>query len=451
MSIEIGQSRPLRSCLLLVLLLIMGVAPCASATTIEIGPADNFRIAMQGLSPGSTLVLRGGTYTVSSYFSVSLHGTSAMPIVIRAKAGEHPIFEFAGSSQNILNINDSSFLTLDGIEFTGGSRGLRFQGGSDITVRNCHVHHTADNAISANDSGKDYARFTFIHNEIDHTGGTGEAFYLGCNNNGCQFHDSLIANNYIHDLDGGSVSQGDGIEIKQGSYANVVRDNVIHDTRYPGITLYDTHGNGGPNIIERNLVWNSGDNGIQVTADAIVRNNIVLGSAANAIASNAVQGGSAGNLTIVNNTLLMSGGNGIRLNSVSGAVTVANNAIYAPQAYAIRATGSTNLVYSSSNAGQGGLLGVVAGFDNGGSVASDFHAAALTNVPPQNLMPNSAILVGAGDAGYLPVDDFYGRIRGAQHDVGAYRADGQGNPGWPLQAGFKILDVIFANNFDAVP
>src|SRR6202007_1310911 len=99
---------------------------------------------------------------------------------------------------------------LDGIEFTGGSRGLRFMAGtSDISVRNCHVHGTAANAISANDAGVAYARFAFVHNEIDHTGATAEGFYLGCNDNACQFHDSLVANNYIHDLNGPTVTQGD--------------------------------------------------------------------------------------------------------------------------------------------------------------------------------------------------------------------------------------------------
>ncbi len=117
-------------------------------------------------------------------------------------------------------------------------------------------------------------------------------------------HDSLVANNYIHDLNGPTVTQGDGIEIKAGSYANVVRDNVIHDTAYPGITLYHVNGNGAPNVIERNLVWNSGDNGIQVTADAIVRNNIVLSAAAAGIGVHASQGGNVANLVIASNTVL---------------------------------------------------------------------------------------------------------------------------------------------------
>lgn len=36
---------------------------------------------------------------------------------------------------------------------------------------------------------------------------------------------------------------------------------------------------GGPNVIERNVMWGCGDHGIQSAADVIIRNNIVLGSA----------------------------------------------------------------------------------------------------------------------------------------------------------------------------
>ena len=45
------------------------------------------------------------------------------------------------------------------------------------------------------------------------------------------------------DLNGATITQGDGIEIKKGSYANIVRDNVIHDVNYPGITMYDVNSN----------------------------------------------------------------------------------------------------------------------------------------------------------------------------------------------------------------
>ena len=261
-------------------------------------------------------------------------------------------------------------------------------------------------------------------------------------------HDSLVANNYIHDLTGPNVSQGDGIEIKAGSYANVVRDNVIHDTAYPGITLYAANGNGAPNVIERNLVWNAGDNGIQVTGDAIVRNNIVLGAIAHGIGIHPSQGGDVGDLLIVNNTILKANGDAIHINGIVGAVVVANNALYAPTGNAIYVDGATGFVAASANVGVGALSGIAGGFDASGDIATDFASANYGGAPPQDLVPRAGHLVGAADAATIAIDDFNAMPRGATLDVGAYRNDPDGNPGWPLQAGFKSIDSIFANGFE---
>ena len=432
-------------------MLATALACCAGAASVqalEIAPGSDFRAAMQGLHPGDTLILDGGTYPFSGYFELTIAGTAAQPIVIRAQTGQHPVIQYQGTNQNIVNFVGAQFLTLDGIEFSGGSRGLRFIGGNDVTVKNCHVHGTAANAIAANDDGYSYARFQFIHNEVDHTGDTGEGFYLGCNLDTCRIHDSLVANNYIHDLNGASITQGDGIEIKKGSYANIVRDNVIHDTSYPGITLYDVNGNGAPNVIERNIVWHSADNGIQVTADAIVRNNIVLGAVASAFASNNLQGGSAANLTIVNNTFLMQTGTGIKLNAVSGTVLIANNAIYAPNGRAIDANGVLGGITLSANAGQGTLNGVAGGFAASGAVANDFVAASLSGTPPQNLLPAGALLPGTANAGALAADDFDLLPRATHADIGAYRIRAGGLPLWTITPGFKNVDEIFPNGFE---
>ena len=423
-------------------------AGAAFGADIEIGPEDDFRTVMQNLVAGDTLTMRGGTYALSSQFELDLSGSAQQPIVIRAKAGEQPVLHYVDDSQNIVNIVDSSFLTFDGIEFSGGSRGIRLINSSDITIRNCHVHDTAANAISANDGGNVYARLVFVHNEIDHAGDTAEGFYLGCNEDACRVHDSLVANNYIHDLNGPTVTQGDGIEIKAGSYANVVRDNVIHDTAYPGITLYHVNGNGAPNVIERNLVWNSGDNGIQVTGDAIVRNNIVLSAAAHGIGIHASQGGNPGNLVIVNNTVLKASGDALHINDIAGSVLIANNALYAPNGNAVFATGATNMVALIANVGAGSLSGVAGGFDASGDIALDFSDANYSGVPPQNLVPPSGRLVGTADAATMARDDFNGLSRASRHDVGAYRNDVSGEDGWPLQADFKTLIGIFADGFD---
>jgi len=110
---------------------------------------------------------------------------------------------------------------------------------------------------------------TARRNEIYDTNDTGEGMYIGCNDGTCSVHDSLFENNYIHDTL--AAEQGDGIEVKKGSYANIVRDNVIHDTHYPCIIAYGTQGN-ARNVIERNVVWNCAEAGMQVAADAVIRN-----------------------------------------------------------------------------------------------------------------------------------------------------------------------------------
>lgn len=423
----------------------------AGAAVIEITPADNYRAAMQNLVAGDTLILHGGTYPLSSLFTLSLVGTAQQPITIRAASGEQPHITYVNAGQNIVNIVNSAFLVLDGIEFSGGSRGLRLSASSDITIRNCHVHHTAANAISANDTGSVYARLSIVHNEIDHAGGTAEGLYLGCNNDACRIHDSLIANNYIHHLNDPGVTQGDGIEIKAGSYANIVRDNVIHDTAYPGITLYHTNGNGAPNLIERNVVWASGDNGIQVTANAIVRNNIVLSASAHGIGIHASQGGAVGNLVIVNNTVLKAGGDALHINDVSGSVLVANNALYAQSGRAVYADGATGQVTMLANIGSGSLSGVSGGFNAGGNIAADFAAANYSGRPPMDLVPVSGLLVDGADMANLADDDFNGVWRLPRRDVGAYRRDPLGNSGWQLQEGFKTQPLIFVDGFDGQP
>jgi hypothetical protein len=95
-----------------------------------------------------------------------------------------------------------------------------------------HIHHVGGVAVTANSPGNAYEGLVFRRNHIHHTSGHGEGFYLGCNNKsdgstaGYMFN-SLVEQNYIHDLNGPNISQGDGVEIKDGSYNNIVRDNVL--------------------------------------------------------------------------------------------------------------------------------------------------------------------------------------------------------------------------------
>lgn len=447
-------NRPTRSSgtflVLAALLATSVIDPLACAGVIEIGPADNFGTVAAGLQAGDTLILDGGTYTLNGLVSLSLAGTSQLPIIIRAKQGQQPVLNQTSVSHNVVQISSTTFLTLDGLEITGQNEGIRVVSGSDITIRNCHIHDTGDRAMSFVASGVDYAHITLVHNEIDHAGtagGNSEGISMGCSSDDCRVHDSLIANNYIHDLNGAVLPIG--IFVRYGSYANIIRDNVIHAIATEAIAVIAAAGHGAGNLIERNFIFDSLDASIQVAADAIVRNNIVLSNAGfSAVFAGPLSGATPANITIVNNTVLSSNGPGIRVNGATGAVSIANNAIYAPASNAIQATTSgAGSVTAIANAGQGGMSGIGSGFAATGNLATDFFAASQSGAPPQNLVPKGSVLPATANLAALAADDFMASSRGGQADIGAYRANANGNPGWPLQAGFKILDEIFVGDF----
>ncbi|MEM7763081.1 MAG: right-handed parallel beta-helix repeat-containing protein [Pseudomonadota bacterium] len=399
---------------------------------VEIGPSDDLEAAVAALTPGEELVLRGGTYAFNENVTLSANGTVTQPIVVRAKAGETPVITQATTNHNVVEINLSTYLTIRGITFTGGSHGIRLMNSDYVTIEDCEIYETGDVAISAN-AGGTYEGLMIRRNHIHHTNGTGEGMYLGCNNDNCRVANSVIESNYIHHTNRSSVSQGDGIELKEGSFGNVIRNNVIHDTGYPGIITYSTVGNGAQNVIEGNVVWNSSDNTMQVAADAVIRNNIILGN----VAFQSHQSGRPSNIEFVYNTVVNTG-SGVAVRNVIGPVLIANNAIYT-QGTAIRLiSGSLNEVTVAGNVGAGGMSGGNGGYTNGNGLTADTVAGNYDGAPPVDVFPSvGSALVNGGDTSYVVGTDFNGTPRAGRADAGAYRFDGDGNPGWEIAAGFK--------------
>jgi len=399
----------------------------------EIGPTDKLEAAVATLEPGAELVLRGGLYVLDEHVSLTASGTAAQPITIRAKAGETPVIKQANPRRNVVEIRGSSYLILRGIEFTGGSHGIRLVNSDFITIEDCEIHETGDVAISAN-AGGTYEGLKVLRNHIHHTNGTGEGVYFGCNNDRCRVINSLIAGNYIHHTNRETVTQGDGIEIKEGSYGNVIRDNVIHDTKYPGIILYSTVGNGPANTIEGNVVWNVFDNAIQIAADAVVRNNIVLGN----ISFRSHQSGRPSNIEFVHNTIINSGA-GIEVRNVSGPILIANNAVYS-QSRAIRLiSGDLDQIHMAGNVGAGGVSGSSSGYSDGNGIRKDLVTGNYGAPPSIDAFPSpGSALIRAGDESYVTATDFNGNPRDGVADAGAYKFDIDGNTGWAITSEFKL-------------
>jgi len=423
--------------------------PLVSATVYQIDPSDNLQTAVNTLAPGDILLLDSGTYLLSSRFSISKTGSASAPITIRAAPGAAPVISYVNAGQNVINIENSVHVRLIGLEVTGGSHGIRILDSDFITVDRCHIHHTGDVGLSANVPGGTYEGLRLSRNHIHDTSGTGEGMYLGCNSDACRLLDSIIEGNYIHHTNGAGVTQGDGIELKEGSADNVIANNVIHDTGYPCIISYSAVGNGRPNIIEGNLLWNCGDHAIQSAADAVIRNNIILGAVYDGIRCQPHQAGTPANLEITHNTVLAPANNTVRVSSITGSVVVANNALYAAAGHAIQVDGDLAAVTVTGNRGEGSTVGVSTGFDGSGSPGADLVAAGYTGALPQDVFPAAGSgLARAGDPGWRIDADFNLHPRGSSDDIGAYCAGAGGNPGWTLAADFRPARWIFDDGFE---
>lgn len=420
----------------LALAIVALLSSVSGATPREIKPTDDLRLAVLRLEPGEELVLGGGTYFVTGRFAISAQGIAAKPVVIRAKLGERPVINQRDRAEDILEIESSRHLVVRGIEFLGGAHGIGIIDSDFVTIEDCEIHNTGDAGIAAN-SGGTYEGLRLLRNNIHHTGGTGEGMYLGCNYNRCRVARSLVEGNYIHHTNGPTVEQGDGIELKEGSFENIIRDNVIHDTNYAGIITYGTVGNGGRNTIERNVIWNSNDNGIQSAADALIRNNIVLGSP---IAMQKHQSATPSNLEVTHNTVITSG-DAIAVRNASGPIVIANNAVFSEAAYAIRlVSGDIGQIMVVGNVGAGMLQRFKEGFVRGRGVRDDFVNAKFGEFRSIDLRPKAgSSLIGAGSSTYVTPGDFDDAPRAARADAGAYRYVAGGPARWTIGPRFKTI------------
>jgi len=266
--------------------------------------------------------------------------------------------------------------------------------------------------------------------------------YIGCHSGSCITTNSIFEGNYIHHTRGTSKGGNDGIEIKFGSYANIVRDNVIHDTniesKFPGIFVYG--GGKQVNIVEGNVIWNAGE-GIQVVSDAIIRNNIIFNCAMTGItAAPHAAVPNVHNVRIINNTIVRHPkGILIRWDKANDMI-LANNAIYCPQSNAIDASGIANSI-CSANYISGRITG--ANIDNSQFCDGTTISAALTASTEMDYWPGvDSVLLGKADPSFAPELDFNHSPRNAPFDAGAYESDGQStNPGWKIKDGFKSVNL----------
>jgi hypothetical protein len=376
--------------------------------------------AIAALRPGDMLQIGSGRWSVNSFWNVVLQGQAGAPIWIVAAPGATPVITRPDANQNVMNVgsgtgNMTRYVCFRGLEFTGGDTLIRLYHCENVWIDQCHIHHGSGVGITSNTENTRNLYLT--RNQIHHPGGPGdssEGLYLGANNSAVRMSHSIVALNHIHDCGG---TQGDGIELKQGSYNNWIVENHVHDTNYPGIIAYGTDGL-GVNVIERNTVYNSADNVMQVQGEAIVRNNLLI-NGATGFHSHDHQGQTR-NLQVVHNTIVNMGRatNLSSWNSRSGMV-FANNAVYSQNAQSIHFPGGATGVTVAGNVVLGPVTGVTTGSTTGNGL-SDFAGLTWDARSRDGAPSASSALIGRADSAHAVAKDILGRTRVAPADAGAY-------------------------------
>ncbi|MBU6174462.1 MAG: right-handed parallel beta-helix repeat-containing protein [Planctomycetes bacterium] len=360
--------------------------------------------AVASLRPGDQLVIASGTYSVDRLWDIDVSGTAEAPIWILAEPGTRVVITRRDAKQNVVNVGRSNIvhhLCLRNLEITGGSHGLRLGQCNNVWIDQCHIHHTGSVCLSANSANTNHLYLT--RNHIHHGGGHGEGMYLGANHGEYTMSESVIALNHVHDCRG---DQGDGIEVKQGSWGNLIAENHIHDTQYPCITVYGTAGK-PINTIERNLCRRSADHAMQVQGEAIVKNNILINSQGSAFASTDHQGKTIG-LQVIHNTMINIGHafSGGSWNDRDGMV-LANNILYSRDGNAIHFPQDRTGVVITGNVvlGNGQKYGSALGHGLGDFIDASWDAVGF------DVRPTATAPFDYADTRYFLETDSRGRKR----------------------------------------
>lgn len=244
----------------------------------EIGPESDVCVEINALAPGSELVLRPGDY--AGPCAIRTGGIAGAPNIIRAKnPSQRPRIVYAGSTSNAVDIK-ADHVTIQGLALGPTQRnvdGIRIFGRAGITVEDCEFSGLGGIAIVANHTSNQ--GLVVRRNTIRDSEAT--AMYFGCHDGiTCVATDLVIEGNYIQTVRAPDPEIGYGIQVKLNSTA-LVRDNVVLDSKGPGIMLYGAVDSGRSSLVEGNVVMGSlRSSGIVIGGGpVVVRNNVAAGNA----------------------------------------------------------------------------------------------------------------------------------------------------------------------------
>src|SRR4029453_836620 len=219
----------------------------------EIRAGNNYCQEINDPESGNDLVLEPGEY--KGPCKILRGGEVGDPLVIRAlDASNPPRIHYDGSHGNVFEIYAGN-ITIKGLEFGATKRevdGIRIFSGHSIIIEDCKFSEMGGIVVVANHAS--VRQLTVRRNHIVNSRST--AMYFGCHDASCVMSDLLIEKNFISGVSAPDPQIGYGVQFKLNS-SGVVRENVIIDSKGPGIMVYGATDSNAISIVERNFVSGS--------------------------------------------------------------------------------------------------------------------------------------------------------------------------------------------------
>jgi hypothetical protein len=167
----------------------------AWGATLELSPGDDLVGLSESLQPGDELILADGVYQVRNQIVWAVLSSEDAPLTMRPAAGASPIIELTpdenGSYDNdILQIEDSTWVVVEGITFRGSSdwtddsqnhRGIQIADSSHVTLSGVTIMQTGDTSLYLSGTNADITvTDSHIHSTLK-----GYGVYIGCYDASC--------------------------------------------------------------------------------------------------------------------------------------------------------------------------------------------------------------------------------------------------------------------------
>lgn len=418
----------------------------AFGISATVSPGDDIGAVVSSLRPGDVITFNGGTYDLADTLRISeALGDPGNPVTLTAaSSGAAPVLR-AIEGDTVFVLQDSANVVIENLVFEGGPNweeegggGVVIQNSSGVTFRNNDVRRVRGDLLRLSGDTSD---LTVIDNRLEFSS-SGSGIYVGCGDGSCWMSDSRIEHNLIHDT-GTPENQRSGLFLDNGCQGNTLVDNVIYNTTSLGIRVKTTQ-LGDENVVEGNAIWNTGSHGIEVTGEALVRNNVVFETGGVGIRSSDSEG-ELRNVRITYNTIALTQQEGARLENWADKenMVFSSNVIANITGRGFRYTDDPDETQNRITANV--VSGLVEGIDL--AIQTDWlrpggGTGDFVDVLNWDFYPTpSGTLGGAGDPAseaWVPGIDFNGSPRNGEFPtVGALEYLGRENPGWVIRESFK--------------